>query len=148
MSNFNGFSSMPRAFVNTNDNTGFYNFCALPCFSVFKKTIKRLHLYVLNEVCSCHMRVCARKNKPLCVWELMVTHTFKCGPWKGWGRTRFGVSLSMTVYFFILFLICLLLHLFIIQTEVKQLYHRHQFQEDRLRQIQVMLKGSNFATKP
>lgn len=68
LSNFNGCSSMPGAFVSRNDNRGFYNQGAHPCFQDLrgrKKYIKPC-IYVLNEVCTGHMSacVCACESQP------------------------------------------------------------------------------------
>lgn len=60
LSNFNGCSSTPGAFVSRNDNRGFYNQGAHPCFLDLRRKKKYIKpcICVLNEVCSGHMSAC------------------------------------------------------------------------------------------
>lgn len=84
LSNFNGCSSTPRAFVSRNDNRGFYNRGAHPCFLDLRRKKKYIKpcFCVLNEVCSGYMsaRVCVCKWKPADIFE-------RCG-----GRVGLGTG--------------------------------------------------------
>lgn len=82
LSNFSGCSSTPEAFGSRNDNRGFYNQGAHPCFLDLRRNqyIKPC-ICVLNEVCSRHMSacVCACARQPTSLNGVEVA---------GWGSVR------------------------------------------------------------
>lgn len=81
LSNFNGCTSTPGAFVSRNDNRGFYNQGAHPCFLDLrggKKIHKALHLCGKWSVQRPHECMCVCMRKPADIFE-----------WRG-GSVRMG----------------------------------------------------------